>query len=654
MAEPLDPKVAEEMRRDADRARDREYLETGRGTKTYQAARAYGRCGLPIFPVYEVAVDGRCACNDPDCKNVGKHPRTPDGLKDATADLDRISNWWQKWPDANVGIATGVASGLFVLDVHGAERQKNLEGKDLPTWTPRVQTDDGVQIYFAYPGGRLSSKAGICAGLDLQADGGYVLAPPSRHASGVVYEWLVPPGPLADAPTWLLDDLEWQPEKPKKRAPRRPSSDWSFEALGRQPAPQGQGPTRPIDDWSFETYFGISKPLFGSYMQTLRGLIHLADEFYEREIELLEDRFRRLEESYDRETKQLASSTLQPRRTPERLRLDSEFRDLALAIAKVITRQPVSLFGDLLTVEKPPVSSNALRMVRLFSRQCPPGSLLGDLLTIATPPVSLAAAGPRRRALVQSIRTSLAHRLGRLPSAEGSADSLSVPANEPAFRTSFASDDERSSAAERIAKRLKGLKVIHQARRRFLIPELKLLAQSHQHGLEAEGRDRIVANLFAAVEVAGAYTLAEKRKVKQALRRELNKLVAEDALGPASHRKAREVEFRDDKLKAKLKAAAAAAGDEPLPEAKIRKWAAQEAALAKAQLEARIESKLEVERRFARAGLTHAEAEVVVLLAPSGGEHGAIVEHARKLKKAPATLRGLWKRAKDKLAAVPE
>src|SRR6266446_1875936 len=107
MAEPLDPEVAEEMRRTADRIRDLEYLETGRGTNTYQAARAYGGCGLRVFPVYEFAVDGSCACNDPDCKHVGKHSRTPNGLEDATADLDRIRNWWQKWPDANVGIATG-------------------------------------------------------------------------------------------------------------------------------------------------------------------------------------------------------------------------------------------------------------------------------------------------------------------------------------------------------------------------------------------------------------------------------------------------------------------------------------------------------------------------------------------------------------------
>src|SRR5690242_10791064 len=68
--------------------------------------------GLHVFPVYEP--HGReCACGaGSTCKSPAKHPRTANGLKDASSDLSRIDRWWREWPTANVAVGTGAASGV--------------------------------------------------------------------------------------------------------------------------------------------------------------------------------------------------------------------------------------------------------------------------------------------------------------------------------------------------------------------------------------------------------------------------------------------------------------------------------------------------------------------------------------------------------------
>src|SRR5215470_11391526 len=76
----------------------------------------YASRGWPVLPLHSVE-GGRCRCGDATCRSPGKHPRTQHGVKEASAHSRQIGRWWQWWPDANVGIATGVASGLLVLDI---------------------------------------------------------------------------------------------------------------------------------------------------------------------------------------------------------------------------------------------------------------------------------------------------------------------------------------------------------------------------------------------------------------------------------------------------------------------------------------------------------------------------------------------------------
>jgi hypothetical protein len=104
-------------------------------TRTKQAQRKEAVClslryalryikgGWLVLPLFSVA-EGECTCGVRNCTNAGKHPRTPHGVKDASADKKRVGGWFGKWPHANVGIRTGRESGLVVLDVdprHGGD-----------------------------------------------------------------------------------------------------------------------------------------------------------------------------------------------------------------------------------------------------------------------------------------------------------------------------------------------------------------------------------------------------------------------------------------------------------------------------------------------------------------------------------------------------
>src|SRR5207249_1220410 len=81
------------------------------------AMLAYAANGLPVFPLHGVRDDGRCTCGDPRCEDVGKHPRLKGAFKTATRDPEVIRDWGRRWPDLNVGIPTGAASNLVVLDI---------------------------------------------------------------------------------------------------------------------------------------------------------------------------------------------------------------------------------------------------------------------------------------------------------------------------------------------------------------------------------------------------------------------------------------------------------------------------------------------------------------------------------------------------------
>lgn len=182
-----------------------------------ESALRYAELGWPVFPLHTPIATGdepACSCRQASkCADIGKHPRynkhnLTNGLKNATTDPDTIRGWWKIWPDANIGIRTGVDAGVIVLDVDGDKGQRSITDKPMPpTLTDR--TGNGEHKFFAHPGGTVGNFAKKLPGLDLRGDGGYVVAPPSLHESGRRYEWLIPPWDEqpAPCPDWLLELL---------------------------------------------------------------------------------------------------------------------------------------------------------------------------------------------------------------------------------------------------------------------------------------------------------------------------------------------------------------------------------------------------------------------------------------------------------------
>lgn len=184
-----------------------------------QSALAYASFGWAVFPVHSIR-DGRCTCGRPACTSPGKHPLTKHGFRDATTDPAIVAAWWKKYPWANIAIATGEKSGrLMVIDldskpeagIDGEETWRQAAG-NIPATVEVLTGGGGRHLYFAYPDGvDLKSGTGVLGpGVDLRADGGYVLAPPSLHISGRRYEWEASSDPIdgvavAPAPLWSLN-----------------------------------------------------------------------------------------------------------------------------------------------------------------------------------------------------------------------------------------------------------------------------------------------------------------------------------------------------------------------------------------------------------------------------------------------------------------
>ncbi len=179
-------------------------------------ARERGWAVLPV--VWPTEDDGKtvCSCGKKDCGSIGKHPLSKSGVKDASKDEATIRGWFDKWPEANIGIATGIVSGIWVVDVdprhEGDETMRDLEkahGK-LPFTPYCITGSKGAHYFFRIPTDVVvASRANVAPGIDVRGEGGYVVAAPSLHASGNRYEWELdsrPEAVLANAaPSWLLD-----------------------------------------------------------------------------------------------------------------------------------------------------------------------------------------------------------------------------------------------------------------------------------------------------------------------------------------------------------------------------------------------------------------------------------------------------------------
>jgi hypothetical protein len=173
------------------------------------------------------------------------------GSLDATRDPARIVRMWQREPSGNIGLATGAASGIWVLDVDdrhdGAATMRGLVAElgPLPP-TLRVRTGSGWHLYFRLDGALVPQGANVLGpGVDTRSTGGYVVAPPSLHPSGATYRWLTEIEPAACPPPWLarLAPPPAPVAPPHREAPRTQVTDraarWALWMSENKPSIQG-------------------------------------------------------------------------------------------------------------------------------------------------------------------------------------------------------------------------------------------------------------------------------------------------------------------------------------------------------------------------------------------------------------------------------
>jgi hypothetical protein len=205
------------------------------------AALGYASRGIPVLPLHyplphrgdpERTTGDRkllapasamgCSCRDPDCGQPGKHPLgalVPHGLHEATTNRARVLAWWTKQPQANIGLATGYR--FDVLDVDGPIGAQAIrvfaDEYGLTSSGPLVRTGSGGWHFYLAPTGLGNNRPAGLAHVDWRGRGGYVVAPPSRHASGHPYQWVTGRDldtPLPEVPAPLLERLQHQLDRP--------------------------------------------------------------------------------------------------------------------------------------------------------------------------------------------------------------------------------------------------------------------------------------------------------------------------------------------------------------------------------------------------------------------------------------------------------
>ena len=158
--------------------------------------------GWYVLPLHSMR-NGCCSCGKKNCASPAKHPRTAHGEKDASIDPNQIRQWWERWPDANIGIATG-PSGLVVLDIDGEGGLalfKELAGDPTETLLAKTGRPNGSHIYYQGTGIPSSQVKG--EHLDVRGATGYVVAPGSVHENGTVYEFCNPDCAPIAVPSWV-------------------------------------------------------------------------------------------------------------------------------------------------------------------------------------------------------------------------------------------------------------------------------------------------------------------------------------------------------------------------------------------------------------------------------------------------------------------
>jgi putative DNA primase/helicase len=240
----------------------------------------YGQRGWKIFPLHTPA-GGKCSCTDVNCNRIGKHSRIKEWTKNCSSDLVKIESWWKQWPDANIGIATGIGSGFFILDVDprfGGDQTLNFlleRDRELPSTLRSNTGNGGHHLLFKTRKMKIENRNGLYMGVDVRGEGGYMVAPPSMHVSGEQYVWDdgFDPCLVNDPPEWLAATLS-KCKDPNSEV-KEPLCD--LKRINSQPKEFAQSVSGPKEKYAPRRKSPVSKldgdgGIFPSQINSLMGI----------------------------------------------------------------------------------------------------------------------------------------------------------------------------------------------------------------------------------------------------------------------------------------------------------------------------------------------------------------------------------------------
>jgi putative DNA primase/helicase len=251
-----------ELKEQPQREQDAETAGKVASKSVLHAALDYASRGWHVFPVQIGTKRSHKSAARSNGRNWG-----------ASTDPDEIRNDWRQWPDANVGITTGEASGIFVIDLDTPEGHDGKDGigtfskwieeyGELPQTTKARSPSGGSHIFFKWPKNLVvkTNSGKLAPGIDVRGQGGMVMGVPSVRKDGR-YTWETTPDQCepAECPQWLLDKIvkaqaRWISSSVNTHGKFQPSDpvwDW-FKASGFLGSAQSDGWWQIQCPWSNE------------------------------------------------------------------------------------------------------------------------------------------------------------------------------------------------------------------------------------------------------------------------------------------------------------------------------------------------------------------------------------------------------------------
>ena len=244
-------------------------------------ALAAAERGWKVIPLHTAYDDGSCSCKKKgDCPSPGKHPRISEWQKNASGDEAQIMAWGDTWPESNMGIKLGPDSGIIDIEFDDDEGRKVADELMGECYTPTFSSGRSVHRLFKYDPELPDKAVEKINGLEIRIGGGgqgaQSVFPESRHASGVIYQWLPGLSPddvdVIDIPDRVLaviyNGMDTTPAGPQAKT----SEEWQALSTGVSEGGRNEALTKVVGGMLRQMKDADDTAALQITLQALRGI----------------------------------------------------------------------------------------------------------------------------------------------------------------------------------------------------------------------------------------------------------------------------------------------------------------------------------------------------------------------------------------------